>query len=266
MPTPVYTLVINALSSSVSERAADTMLKAALRDARASPENVTAQEMQAVLSGPLLRRLAGVLPQAQASRDLLSLSRRIAEQHPRALTLFLDPEGPLHWDSLGSEVADSRASAGPGRAGPDTDGPDTDEQGRGNAPLTLRADDFEFDDPDFSAFEGEQRHYDLSTPEGQEALLTDLARQPGVQGVVICGQGGQVLRSRTNRGEKALSSIVAATALLFRQRSLKILCADLGQVKVCMRPLGEYCVAVLAGEQVNIGRVITELQQLREAV
>ena len=261
MPTPVYTLVINALSSSVSERAADTMLKAALRDARASPENVTAQEMQAVLSGPLLRRLAGVLPQAQASRDLLSLSRRIAEQHPRALTLFLDPEGPLYWDSLGSEFADSRASAGPGR-----DGPDTDRQGRGNAPLTLGADDFEFDDPDFSAFEGEQRHYDLSTPEGQEALLTDLARQPGVQGVVICGQGGQVLRSRTNRGEKALSSIVAATALLFRQRSLKILCADLGQVKVCMRPLGEYCVAVLAGEQVNIGRVITELQQLREAV
>ena len=80
MPTPVYTLVINALSGSVSERAADTMLKAALRDAHASPENVTAQEMQAVLSGPLLRRLAGVLPQAQASRDLLSLSRRIAEQ------------------------------------------------------------------------------------------------------------------------------------------------------------------------------------------
>ena len=255
MPTPVYTLVINALSGSVSERAADTMLKAALRDAHASPENVTAQEMQAVLSGPLLRRLAGVLPQAQASRDLLSLSRRIAEQHPRALTLFLDPEGPLHWDSLGDEGTDDDLNgAAQGRDGP------------GSAALSLGADDFEYDDPDFSAFEGEQRQYDLSSPEGQEALLTDLARQPGVQGVVICTRGGQVLRSRANKGEKALSSIVAATVLLFRQRSLKILCADLGQVKVCMRPLGEYCVAVLAGEQVNIGRVITELQQLREAV
>ncbi len=255
MPTPVYTLVINALSGSVSERAADTMLKAALRDAHASPENVTAQEMQAVLSGPLLRRLAGVLPQAQASRDLLSLSRRIAEQHPRALTLFLDPEGPLHWDSLGD-----------GGAGDDQDGTGPSNDGPGSDPPTLRADDFEYDDPDFSAFEGEQRHYNLSTLEGQEALLSDLARQPGVQGVVICTRGGQVLRSRANKGEKALSSIVAATVLLFRQRSLKILCADLGQVKVCMRPLGEYCVAVLAGEQVNIGRVITELQQLREAV
>ncbi len=106
MPTPVYTLVINALSSSVSERAADTMLKAALKDAQFSPDSVTAQEMQTVLSGPLLRRLASVLPQAQASRDLRALSRRIAEQHPRALTLFVDPEGPLHWDSLDDDGQD----------------------------------------------------------------------------------------------------------------------------------------------------------------
>ena len=83
---------------------------------------------------------------------------------------------------------------------------------------------------------------------------------------MICALDGRVLRSRANRGEVALSSIVAATVMLFRHRSLNILCADLGQVKVCMRPLGEYCVAVLAGEQVNIGRVITELQGLREAV
>ncbi|WP_407569770.1 roadblock/LC7 domain-containing protein [Deinococcus altitudinis] len=242
MPTPVYTLVVNALSSSVSARAADTMLKAALKDAQVSPDGVTASEMQAVLSGPLLRRLASVLPQAQASRDLRALSRRVAEDHPRALTLFSDPEGPLHWDSL------------------DENGLDTDGVGLG-----LRADDFEYEDPDFSAFQGEQRHYDLTNAIGQDALLSDLARQPGVQGVVICAQDGQVLRSRANRNEGALSSIVAATVMLFRNRSLNILCADLGPIKVCMRPLGEYCVAVLAGEQVNIGRVIAELQQLREA-
>ncbi len=243
MPTPVYTLVINALSSSVSERAADTMLRAALKDAQLGPDSVTAQEMQSVLSGPLLRRLTTVLPQAQASLNLRLLSRQVAEQHPRALTLFRDPEGPLQWDTISDELIE-------------------DQQ----AGMALAADDFEFDDPDFSAFAGEHRRYDLSTPAGQEELLSDLARQPGVQGVVICDQGGRVLRSRANKGEKVLSSIVAATVMLFRNRSLKILCADLGQVKVCMRPLGEYCVAVLAGEQVNIGRVITELQQLREAL
>ncbi len=240
MPTPVYNLVINALSSSVSARAADTMLKAALKDAQLAPEHVTAQEMQTVLSGPLLRRLASVLPQAQASRDLRALSRQVTEQHPRAVTLFSDPEGPLHWDSLDEDGVDSGGGLG--------------------------ADDFEYDDPDFSHFQGEHRVYDLANPAGQESLLSDLARQVGVQGVVICTQDGRIVRSRANRSEAALSSIVAATVLLFRNRSLSILCADLGQIKVCMRPLGEYCVAVLAGEQVNIGRVITELQQIREAV
>jgi predicted regulator of Ras-like GTPase activity (Roadblock/LC7/MglB family) len=242
MPTPVYTLVVNALSNSVSARAADTMLKAALKDAQVSPDSVTAHEMQEVLSGSLLRRLASVLPQAQASRDLRALSRRVSQDHPRALTLFSDPEGPLHWDSL------------------DENGLDTDGVGVG-----LKADDFEYEDPDFSAFEGGQRQYDLTDIAGQDALLSDLARQPGIKGVVICAQDGRVLRSRANQNEAALSSIVAATVMLFRNRSLNILCADLGQIKVCMRPLGEYCVAVLAGEQVNIGRVIAELQQLREA-
>jgi hypothetical protein len=246
MPTPVYTQVVNALSRSVSERAADTMLRAALKDASVAPDSVTAQEMQTVLFGPLLRRLTSVLPPVQATRDLRTLSRQITEHHPRALTLFVDPEGPLNWNSLNDQQVS--------------------DVGELNTPVVLGADDFEYDDPDFSAFQGEVRQYDLSTPAGQEALLANLARQPGVQGVVICDQNGQVLLSRANKGEKALSSIVAATVMLFRQKSLSILCADLGQVKVCMRPLGAYCVAVLAGEQVNIGRVISELQQLREAV
>ncbi|GGR22786.1 roadblock/LC7 domain-containing protein [Deinococcus ruber] len=235
MPTPVYTLVVDALSGSVSERAADTMLRDALRDAQLAAETVTPQEMQAVLSGPLLRRLSAVLPPQQAGRTLRSISRRVVEKNPRAPTLFLDPEGPLHWDSL-------------------------DETG---AEGDLGAEDFEYDDPDYSAFQGEGRSYDLSGAAGQDALLSDLARQPGVQGVVLCSQDGQVLRSRSQREGGAVGSIVAATILLFRNRKLSILSADLGSVKVCMRPLGVYCVAVLGGEQINIGRVITELQQLR---
>ncbi|WP_425146890.1 roadblock/LC7 domain-containing protein [Deinococcus sp.] len=235
MPTPVYILVVDALSGSVSERAADTMLRDALKDAQLAAESVTPQEMQAVLSGPLLRRLSAVLPPQQAGRTLRSISRRVVEKHPRAPTLFLDPEGPLHWgsvDDVGVEAA-------------------------------LSADDFEYDDPDYSAFQGEGRSYDLSGPQGQELLLSDLARQPGVQGVVLCSQDGQVLRSRAQRGGTSLGSIVAATIMLFRNRQLSILSADLGSVKVCMRPLGVYCVAVLGGEGVNIGRVISELQGLK---
>ena len=235
MPTPVYILVVDALCGSVSERAAETMLRDALKDAQLAADTVTPQEMQAVLSGPLLRRLSAVLPSQQAGRTLRSVSRRVVEKNPRAPTLFLDPEGPLHWDSL-----DEGAASG-----------------------ELSADDFEYDDPDYSAFQGEGRSYDLSGEAGQDELLSDLARQPGVQGVVLCAQDGRVLRSRAQQGGAAVGSIVAATILLFRSRRLSILSADLGSVKVCMRPLGAYCVAVLGGEQVNIGRIITELQGLK---
>ena len=56
--------------------------------------------------------------------------------------------------------------------------------------------------------------------------------------------------------------INAVEMLLLRQRGLKLLAADLGQQTVCMRPLGNYSVAVIAGPQVNVGRLLTELQQL----
>ena len=59
--------------------------------------------------------------------------------------------------------------------------------------------------------------------------------------------------------------MVAAAALLFRQRSLRLLAADLGGRTVCMRPLGAYCVAVVAGAGVNTGRLLAELGQVRAA-
>ncbi|MFC4452227.1 roadblock/LC7 domain-containing protein [Deinococcus sonorensis] len=240
MSNPVYLLVVDSLSSAVSERAADTMLRAALRDARLSPDTVTAQDIQRVLSGPLLTRLASVLPPAQASRELRVLARRVAMEHPKAPTLFMDPDGPLNWEQVPTPATVSVGSE------------------------DLGSDDFEFDDPDYSAFQGNERLYDLKSPAGQQDLLSDLARQPGVVGVVLCDKSGQVLRALAPKNAAQLGSIVAATVLLFRQRTLNILSADLGSTKVCMRPLGSHCVAVLAGEGVNIGRLMTELKQIQE--
>ncbi len=253
MPNPLYTLVVQSLAGAVSERAANTLLQSALRDAGFSPEEVGAPQMQQVLSGPLLRRLSGVLPPEQASRELQALGARLGAQPVRQ---------PL--EVQGARSLETRNPP----AEPSLFADQDDREGVGNptdAEAGLEADDFEFDDPDYSAFQGERRSYRLESASGQEALLSDLARQPGVQGVVLCSSDGRVLRARAPRGEAQLGSIVAATALLFRRRSLKILCADLGQLKVCMRPLGGYCVAVLASGSVNIGRLITELQQLQEA-
>ncbi|AZI42962.1 roadblock/LC7 domain-containing protein [Deinococcus psychrotolerans] len=124
------------------------------------------------------------------------------------------------------------------------------------------ADDFEFSDPDYVHLQAAVKRYELLTAQGQDALLYELARHPGVQTVVLCSTEGQVLSVRAPQGAPQLGSVVAATAMLFRQRELKLLSADLGNATVCMRVVGNYCVALLARGNVNVGRLLTELQQI----
>jgi hypothetical protein len=238
MTNSVYTMIARALSLSVSERAADTMLRSALRERGLSPETVTAQEMQGVLSGPLMDRLGAALPHARARTELLSLSRRLEREDPKAPTLFTDVGAFATWD----DVSMSPASA------------------LHDAP-ELGADDFEFDDPDFSAAP-QRPTFELGTAAGQEALIQHLGKFQGVQGVLVSRPNGELLRARALRDARALSSVMAAASLVFRRRGLHLMSADLGGQTVCMRPMGEYCVAVVAGPQVNIGRLLSELQGL----
>ncbi len=127
------------------------------------------------------------------------------------------------------------------------------------------ADDFEFSDPDYAHLQAVHKRYDLATTQGQDALLYELARHAGVQTVVLCSTDGQVLSVRAPQGAPQLGSVVAATAMLFRQRDLKLLSADLGSATVCMRVVGTYCVALLARGNVNVGRLLSELQQIEVA-
>ncbi|WP_103130946.1 roadblock/LC7 domain-containing protein [Deinococcus aerius] len=238
MTNAVYTLIVRALSGIVSERAAETLLRAALREQGLTPEGVSAGEMQRVLSGPLLTRLSAVLPEARARAELRTLSGQLQRQYPKAPTLF--PGAPVAaWDEeVGTTAWDT--------------------------PAELSADDFEFDDPEYTAAPT-QRRYTLDSAAGQEALIQDLGRMPGVQGVLVCRASGEVLRQRAVASATTLGSVIAATALLFQKRGLNLMSADMGGRTVCMRPLGGYCVAVVAGPQVNIGRLLAELGQIREA-
>ncbi|GAA4006122.1 roadblock/LC7 domain-containing protein [Deinococcus rubellus] len=127
------------------------------------------------------------------------------------------------------------------------------------------ADDFEFSDPEYAHLQAAHKRYELATPQGQDALLYELARHAGVQTVVLCSTDGQVLSVRAPQGAPQLGSVVAATAMLFRQRDLRLLSADLGSATVCMRVLGKYCVALLARGDVNVGRLLSELQQIEVA-
>ncbi|WP_102127185.1 roadblock/LC7 domain-containing protein [Deinococcus planocerae] len=243
MTNAVYNLTVRTLSGIVSERAAETMLRAALREQGLAPEGVSARDMRRVLEGPLLGRLSGVLPAAQARAELGALAQQLARQGAPAPAA---PEGApvaAAWDEPTLTVADpTRWDDGP----------------------SLSADDFEFDDPDYTTPPG-GRTYALDDPADQDALITHLARMAGVQGVLVCRSTGEVLRERSLSGAANLGGVIAATALLFQKRALRLMSADLGGRTVCMRPLGGHCVAVVAGPQVNVGRLLAELQHLREA-
>lgn len=240
MNNAVYSMTVHALSGVVSARAAETMLQSLLRDQRLGPETVTAQDMQRILSGPLLARLSMVLPEARARQELLALARQVAAEYPKAPTLMIHAAPFAAWD----------------------DG--TDASGLALEQVSLGADDFEFDDPEYVPA-GKERAYDLGSPAGQEELLRELARFSGVQGVMLCRASGEVLQSRSLTGAGALGGVVAATALLLGGRTLRLMSADLGGRTICMRPLGLYCVAVVVGPQANVGRMLVELQALQVA-
>lgn len=238
MTNPVYNLIAQALAGSISPRAAETMLQASLKEANLSADAVTPADMQDLLNGSLLTRLSAALPPNRAREEVMLISRQLERKYPKAPTLFTDVGSLAAWDdTLISPV------------NPAHDGSDLSE------------DDFEFDDPDFGGTLT-QRHFDLSTEGGQDQLIQHLGRMQGVQSVMISSGSGQVLKFRAMRDPKGLSSVMAATAMLFQKRNLKLMSVDLGNQTVCMRPLGAYSVAVVAGSQVNIGRLLAELQQV----
>lgn len=240
MTNAVYTMIVRALSGVVSERAAETMLQSILREHSLSADTVTAQDMQKVLSGPLLARLSMVLPQARARQELLVLAKDLEKQYPKAPTLFTENVPFAAWD----------------------DSPDATQTGWDA--VNLGVDDFEFEDPEYS-LGAQARTYRLETALGQEELLQDLARLSGVQGVMVCRSTGEVLRVKAIKEATGLGGVVAATAMLFQKRSLRLMSVELGGRTVCMRPLGEYCVAVVVGAQSNVGRLLVELQQVKVA-
>ncbi|RJF72252.1 roadblock/LC7 domain-containing protein [Deinococcus cavernae] len=238
MTNPVYNLIAQALTGSVSSRAAETMLQAAMKEAGLSADSVTPADMQDLLNGPLLTRLSAALPPQRAREEVTLISRQLERKYPKAPTLFTDVGSLAAWD-------DTMISP----INPAHDG------------FELSEDDFEFDDPDFGGTL-EQRAFDLNSEKGQEELIQHLGRMQGVQSVMISSRAGQVLKFKAMRDPKGLSSVMTATALLFQKRQLKLMSVDLGAQTVCMRPLGPYSVAVVAGAQVNVGRLLAELQQV----
>ncbi|WP_414657332.1 roadblock/LC7 domain-containing protein [Deinococcus sp. VB343] len=275
MPNAVYTMTLQTLAQNVSERGAEALLTAALQERNLSPDEVSAAQMQLVLAGPLGHRLSTILTPERARMELGTLAQRLENEYPKAPTLFTDIGAFTNWDQVEPTVTDWTGTGdfSEEQAGKPEWGDDPTPAGQA-APVQPRLvateaddfgdDDFEFDDPEYAApLQG--RQYALTRSEEQDALIRDLGRMQGVLGVVVTRANGEILKVRALRDASRLGSVIAATAMLLRQSGLKLLSADLGGQTVCMRPLGDHCVAVIAGPQVNVGRLLAELQQIGEA-
>jgi hypothetical protein len=106
----------------------------------------------------------------------------------------------------------------------------------------------------------------IDTIDQREALLTRFASEEGVVGVLLSTRTGEVLAERLSSGSpKHLAAVVAATAMLLqKRRGLRVFYANLETVSAFVAPLEHALVTVLTDAQVNVGRVFTELESLRE--
>ncbi len=106
----------------------------------------------------------------------------------------------------------------------------------------------------------------FNTLEAQEALLTRFALEEGVTGVLLSKRNGDVIASRLSSGSaNHLAGVVAATTMLLaKRRHFRVFYTHLESVSAFIAPLGDQLLTVLADTGVNVGRVFTELESLKE--
>jgi hypothetical protein len=77
MANSVYLAVCDALSHIVSRRAAENIVRDALRTIKSDPDAVTAREMQEMLKGQVFARLQQIIPVAQARGEIKTLLQKL---------------------------------------------------------------------------------------------------------------------------------------------------------------------------------------------
>ena len=265
MLTP-YQLASSALESTAQERgisvvALQQVLDRILQEQGLDAEQLSAEQLQVLLFPVLDRAYADLLEEDERRRMLRGLSEQLVAQElgavfaPAAAAPALTDSALTDSALTDSALTDS-AQADSVLAGPAQPAEEGEED------WDFGEDEFEFEDPEYLAAPA-ARAYDLSQHADQNRLIADLGRVSGVQSVMVCRENGEVVQVRSLKDLSALGGVVAATVLLLRGRSLRLMSAQVGGTVVCVRPLGSYAVAVLAGPEVNVGRLLSELGQVQ---
>jgi hypothetical protein len=92
MANAVYNTVCDALSRIVSRRAAENIVKEALKSARTTPQRVTAKEMQGLLKNVVFARLQQIIPVAQAKGEIKLILNQLEQSFEERAAPTLSPE------------------------------------------------------------------------------------------------------------------------------------------------------------------------------
>ena len=103
MANLVYNMVCDAFADLISRRAAENLVKEALRDIGSNPDRVTALEMQELLRKGIFKRLQKIIPVVQAKGEIKRLLRNLEKTLAQPVTGAEDSED---WDEPDAEAVD----------------------------------------------------------------------------------------------------------------------------------------------------------------
>ncbi|MBC7646934.1 MAG: hypothetical protein H7095_07455 [Pseudopedobacter sp.] len=103
MANLVYNMVCDAFADLISRRAAENLVKEALRDIGSNPDRVTALEMQELLRKGIFKRLQKIIPVVKAKGEIKRLLRNLEKTLAQPVTGAEDSED---WDEPDAEAVD----------------------------------------------------------------------------------------------------------------------------------------------------------------
>jgi len=281
-PNAVYQRARAGLAGIVSGRAAQRVLDSAMGRRSRTPDAVSADEMVDLLTGPVYRDLATVLPREGLRLELKRLVRALRslpyapasepgepaapaqEEAPVAsepvapLEVLADADATTETDALTPSVADADAPLGAPAADPNaTLAPATDA-----APQAAATDVAPQAAPPIATALADVRRPSLDA----DRVLPSLALLEGVDGAAVFGPSGRVESARGDLPDvEALGRVLmAAGGLLGRHGSVRSVNVTTTRGALVALPLASGWLAVSGPADVNLGAVYAALAASEE--
>lgn len=227
VPNSVYTRTRQGLAVFVSPAVAGRVLDGSLADAGLTPERVRARQMRALLLGPVLDELAGLLPRGGLERRLEEIAGQLVDDQPAAAPVSAavrtEPARPVATLPVRNRQAQVVT-------------------GVRTTPRPVQP---------------------ASSSELQEAVL-HLAAIDSVTLVAAIRQSGQVEFSRGEGDVAALARLgMLALSLLMKAGPLKMYFLAFEESALLLFPYGSDALLLTGGADLNVGAVVTAFDDIR---